>query len=86
MSKVFRRAEKQIFKANEAVKAWNNKYSVGQAVTVLLDSGEIRETRTISTARVMCESPVIWLDGVSGCYLLDRVKEPPTPEEPSDEE
>lgn len=53
---------------------FNSKVPVGGAVTVLLDSGEVRETVTTSEAQVLSgHTPVVWLKGVSGCYLLDRV-------------
>jgi hypothetical protein len=40
-----------------------------------MDSGEIRETRTRSEAQVLGgHSAVVWLEGISGCYLLDRVR------------
>ena len=39
-----------------------------------LDGGEIRETVTTSEAQVLSgHSAVIWLDGISGCYDLERV-------------
>lgn len=53
---------------------FNASNPVGAAVTVRLDSGEVRETVTTSEAQVLSgHSAVIWLKGVSGCYLLDRV-------------
>jgi hypothetical protein len=57
------------------VENWNLKHSVGIPVTVKLDSGEVRTTKTRSRAEMLSgHSPVIWLDGITGCYLLDRVK------------
>jgi hypothetical protein len=53
---------------------FNAAHQVGAAVTVLLDSGEVRETITTSEAQVLSgHSAVIWLEGISGCYLLERV-------------
>ena len=53
---------------------FNATNQVGAAVTVLLDGGEVRETITTSEAQVLSDhSAVIWLDGISGCYLLERV-------------
>ena len=53
---------------------FNATNQVGVAVTVRLDSGEVRETITTSEAQVLSgHSAVIWLDGIRGCYLLDRV-------------
>lgn len=47
---------------------------VGSPVIVKLDGGETRETTTTSEAQVLSgHSSVIWLKGISGCYLLDRV-------------
>jgi hypothetical protein len=64
------------------VAAWNQRYPVGTEVTVKLDSGEVRDTRTRSEAQMLGAEPsknnpghtaVIWLVGISGCYLLSRV-------------
>lgn len=53
---------------------WNERYPVGQAVVVRLDSGEDRATTTRSKAQLLSgHSAVIWLEGISGCYLLSRV-------------
>ncbi len=66
-----------------AVAAWNEKYPVGTEVTVELDSGEIRATTTRSTAQMLGAEPsknnpghtaVVFLVGISGCYLLSRVR------------
>jgi hypothetical protein len=57
-----------------ACNKFNTTHSVGSAVSVELDGGEVRETITTSEAQVLSgHSAVIWLDGISGCYLLDRV-------------
>lgn len=49
---------------------------VGSVVSVQLDGcDELFKTVTRSAAQVLSgHSAVIWLEGVSGCYLLDRVK------------
>ncbi len=61
-------------KLQEACDKFNKAYPVGTGVNVLLDGGEIRQTVTTSEAQVLSgHSAVIWLKGVSGCYLLDRV-------------
>jgi len=53
---------------------FNAAHPVGRMVTVRLDSGELRETTTRSEAEVLSgHSAVIWLNGIRGCYLLDRV-------------
>jgi len=53
---------------------FNGRYQVGQSVTVRKDDRSGVSTRTRSTAQVLGgHSAVIWLEGISGCYLLDRV-------------
>lgn len=53
---------------------FNAAHQVGAAVSVELDSGEVRETVTTSEAQVLSgHSAVIWLAGINGCYDLDRV-------------
>ncbi|RFP19136.1 hypothetical protein [Duganella sp. BJB475] len=53
---------------------FNAAHQVGAAVSVSMDGGEVRETVTTSEAQVLSgHSAVIWLKGVSGCYLLERV-------------
>lgn len=65
-------------KLQAACDKFNQAYPVGTNVNVLLDGGEVRHTVTTSEAQVLSgHSAVIWLKGVSGCYLLDRVT--PTP-------
>ena len=57
------------------VQNWNLTYPIGLAVTLLKDSGDTIETRTRSAAEIASSGhAVIWLEGVSGYYLLDRVK------------
>jgi hypothetical protein len=54
---------------------FNAKHGVGQAVTVRLDNSETKSTTTRSKAEVLGgHSAVIWLEGISGCYLLSRAK------------
>ena len=71
------RAERQAqatAKFQAACDKFNAAHQIGAAVSVKLDSGEVRETVTNSEAQVMGgHSAVIWLDGVSGCYDLERV-------------
>ncbi len=53
---------------------FNARYAVGQKVSVRKDNREATITTTRSAAEVLSgHSAVIWLDGISGCYLLDRV-------------
>ena len=71
------RAERQAqatAKLQAACDKFNAAHQVGAAVSVELDGGEIRETITVSEAQVLSgHTAVIWLDGVSGCYDLERV-------------
>lgn len=56
------------------VDSFNMRYSVGQKVTIRLDDGSVKVTRTRSRAEILSgHSAVIWLNDVRGCYLLDRV-------------
>jgi hypothetical protein len=53
---------------------FNARYPVGQRVSVRKDGGDGVVTTTSSKAEVLSgHSAVIWLDGISGCYLLSRV-------------
>lgn len=53
---------------------FNSRYPVGQRVTVRMDAGDGVSTVTRSRAEVLSgHSAVIWLENISGCYLLDRV-------------
>jgi hypothetical protein len=54
--------------------AFNAKCPVGGRVRVTLDGGEERETVTTSEAQILSgHTPVVWMKGISGCYLLERV-------------
>ena len=54
---------------------WNAENEVGAGVFVNLDGRTAPfQTKTRSAAQILSgHSAVIWLDDVSGCYLLDRV-------------
>ena len=53
---------------------WNAANPVGAPVNVEMDSGEIRKTVTRAPASILSgHTAVIWLEGISGCYLLSRV-------------
>lgn len=57
---------------------WNAKNRVGCNVVLTKDNGEQYPSVTTSEARVLSgHSAVIWVKGISGCYLLDRVKRMP---------
>ena len=56
------------------VAAFNKRNPVGTSVTVIKDLGEQVETKVKYPAQVLSgHTPVVWVDGISGCYLLDRV-------------
>ena len=58
-----------------AVHAWNKTHAEGTKVIVTLDSGDKKETNTTSEAWLLGgHSAVVMLDGVSGCYSLNKVK------------
>ena len=60
--------------ARLSVENWNLEHPVGSKVDVRLDSGEVKHTTTRSEAYVSHSGhAVIFLVGVSGYYLLDRV-------------
>ncbi len=57
------------------VDAWNKTHGIGDPVEVLMDDGRLILTATRSKAHVMATGvPVIWLKGITGCYLLERVR------------
>jgi len=56
------------------VDAFNEKHPVGSTVTVVKDLGERVETTVKYPAQILSgHTPVVWLNGIRGCYLLDRV-------------
>lgn len=53
---------------------FNQLVSVGDQVIVKRDDGSFEERTTRSPAQVLSgHTPVIWLEGIAGCYALDRV-------------
>lgn len=69
-----RPARKSAAQLQAACDKFNAAHQVGAAVSVELDGGEMRKTITVSEAQVLSgQSAVIWLKGISGCYLLERV-------------
>ena len=69
-----RPARKSAAQLQAACDKFNAAHQVGAAVSVKLDGGEVRETVTNSEAQVMGgHTAVIWLDGIRGCYDLERV-------------
>lgn len=68
----------------DEVDRFNAVHPIGQSVSVKLDNGERRVTTTRSEASILSgHSAVIWLDGISGCYALDRVTPLPMSEPPA---
>ncbi len=54
--------------------AFNAETPVGSEVRVRKDNGEVVLTTTTAEAQVLSgHTAVVWLDGIPGCYLLDRV-------------
>lgn len=57
-----------------SVDRWNANHAVGDAVRFRQDDGTTLCTKTRSRAELLSgHTPVVWLDGVSGCVLLSRV-------------
>jgi len=56
------------------VDAFNKRNPVGTPVTVVKDLGEQFETKVKYPAQILSgHTAVVWVEGISGCYLLDRV-------------
>lgn len=62
------------------VEAWNKEHPIGTKV-VVTRSDEICHTKTRSKAQMLGSSgdypghtAVIWLEGIAGCYTLERVR------------
>jgi hypothetical protein len=68
-----RQAERHAAAQAEA-DAWNAAHPVGAEVTVTLDLGEVRFTRTRSIAWRICDHASVMVEGITGGYLLSRVK------------
>lgn len=53
---------------------WNRKHPIGTAVTVRKDDGTRPVTKTRSEAWALGgHTPVILVEGIAGCYLLNRL-------------
>jgi len=56
------------------VDAFNERNPIGTEVTMVKDLGQKVKTRVRYPAEILSgHTPVIWLEGISGCYLLSRV-------------
>lgn len=59
----------------EIVEKWNEAHEPGIAVIVTDDFGKETATKTRSYAELLGgHTPVIWLEGITGCYDLTRVR------------
>lgn len=58
------------------VDAWNQEHPPpGTAVVLIKDDEAKFNTKTRSWAEVLGgHTPVVWVNGISGCYLLERVR------------
>lgn len=57
-----------------AIAKWNEAHPVGTPVNVARDDGSLFPTSTRSPAlRLEGHTAVIWVEGLPGCYRLDRV-------------
>lgn len=60
---------------------WNHRHKIGDAVIVRKDNGSTIRTVTRSEAMILSgHTAVICVEGISGCYALDRVW--PAPADP----
>ena len=58
----------------EEVDGFNEHYSVGDDVSVQMDSGNIKACTIQAPASILGgHSAVGWFNEISGCYALDRV-------------
>jgi len=56
------------------IKVFNQKHPVGSAVTVINDLGKRIEAKIRYPAEILSgHTAVVWLEGICGCYCLDRV-------------
>lgn len=57
------------------INEWNNNHDpMGTKVEVKLDDGSIMKTTTRSVAWIVGGEPVVMVEGISGGYLLSRMK------------
>jgi hypothetical protein len=60
------------------VKVFNERNPIGSEVVVIKDDGEAIKTRVSRPAEILNSHTeesiaVVWLDGITGCYSLNRV-------------
>ncbi len=56
-----------------AADKWNESHPVGASVTVRRDNGDTLHTQTRSEAWMLGRRGVVLVDGISGCYTLERM-------------
>lgn len=56
------------------VDAWNKDNPIGTSVIITKNDLEKIRTKTSSSAWLIGSIPVIQIEGVAGCYALDRVR------------
>lgn len=56
------------------INEWNCNHETGTAVDVTRDNGSVLRTVTRSHAWILGDNPVVMVKGISGCYLLSRVR------------
>ena len=65
--------------AKKLVKQWNATYPLGTEVIVTLDSGAEKLTQTRSEAWLLGgHTAVVMVDGIAGCYALQRCRAIPS--------
>lgn len=67
------RRKKRMVDAGEKVRAWNARYPVGHRVRILSYNGDVFDTYTKTEAQLLGHLAIIWVEGLSACYLLDQV-------------
>lgn len=72
--KAERRQRHKLAKLQKQCDDWNAVNPIGTRVIVKKDVGTNVHTKTRSEAQVLSgHSAVVWLEGIAGCYGLDRV-------------
>lgn len=68
----------------KVINDWNTKHTIGTPVHVTKDNGDILATVTTSEAMLLGGYvPVVWVEGIRGCYLLNRVQPKRTEDKPT---
>jgi hypothetical protein len=68
--------KKSLETLQQEVHAFNLKYPVGSKLKLTLDFGEVTDVVVRNEASILGgHSAVTWLEGIAGCYSLDKVVE-----------